>query len=115
MNSFYRLLPVLYCAKENPKATGLVFKKGYFEGGGHIGLTSTFEEMVSPTKGMVHVHGTPPGYVQPFTITVRTHITISHKDFKEQYLIKGIEAQTSTKIREFYERIKNEQWLVCYR
>lgn len=111
MNSFYRLLPVLYCAKENPKTTGLVFKKGYFERGGHIGLTSTFEEM---DKGMVQVLGTVPSVVSPFTITVRTHITISHKDFKEQYLIKGIGGQTSDKIREFYERTKNEQWLVHY-
>ena len=115
MNSFYRLLPVLYCAKENPKTTGLVFKKGYFERGGHIGITSTFEGMDSTTRGMVHVHGTPYSEVQPFTITVRVHITISHKDFKEQYLIKGIEEQTYIKIREFYEKIKNEQWLVCYR
>lgn len=114
MISLYRLLPVLYCAKENPKTTGLVFEKGYFERGGYIGLTSTFEGMDSPTKGMVHVHGTSPSEVQPFTITVRTHIAISHKDFKEQYLIKGIEAQTSNKIREFYERIKNEQWLTYF-
>lgn len=111
MISLYRSLPVLYCAKENPKTTGLIFEKGYFERGGQIGLTSTFEGMDLAAKQVLR---TASSDVQPFTITVRTHIAISHKDFKEQYLIKGVEAHTSSKIREFFEKIKNEQWLVHY-
>ena len=113
MISFYRLLPVLYCAKENPKTTAIAFLKGYFERGGHIGLTSTFEGTDLTTKGRVRVNGTPSS-VSPITFIVKTHIVLSHKDLNEQYLIKEIEAQTSTKIWEFYEKIKNEQWLTYF-
>lgn len=108
MISLYRGMGVLYCAKENPKTTGIAFKKGYFERGGHVGVTTMLNN--TSVQNVLKVSDN-----SRFFITTETVITISHKDFKEQYLIKGIEAHTSNKIREFYEKIKNEQWVEHYK
>ena len=107
MISLYRGMCVLYCTKENPKTTGIAFKKGYFERGGHIGVTTMLNN--TSAQNVLKVSDN-----SRFFITTETVIAISHKDLKQQYLIKSIKYLTYKNFQEFYEKIKNEQWLEYY-
>lgn len=108
MISLYRGMCVLYCAKENPKTTAIAFKKGYFERGGHIGVTTMFDNTSAQNALKASVNSR-------FFITVETVIVLSHKDLEQQYLIKGIKHLTYKNFQEFFEKIKNEQWVEHYK
>ena len=108
MISLYRGMCVLYCAKENPKTTGIAFKKGYFERGGHVGVSTRFYNTSVQNAPKVRVNSS-------FFIITETVIVLSHKDLEQQYLIKSIKDLTYKNFQEFFKKIKNEQWLDYYK
>lgn len=107
MISKYRSLPVLYSAIENPDVTGYAFKKGYLEKGGHIGIRPHIE-----IKGAEAAILRGEGH---FDTEIVYDLIFSHKDTRDQILLKNVKQETFNKITAFYQKIIDEQWIFCYR